>query len=82
MERWGSTGGCRSARAASVHANPDAGDMAADSRGKMVAISGHVCTWAERDAVVGATWMANGLVEVDDNLYITGQTAASGRSGR
>ena len=35
-------------------------------------LSGHVDTWAERDAVVGAAWMANGVVEVDDNLFITG----------
>jgi osmotically-inducible protein OsmY len=35
-----------------------------------VTLSGHVRTWAERDTVVSAAWMANGVVEVDDNLYI------------
>jgi len=51
---------------------PDDSDVAADTRGNTVVLSGHVRTWAERDAVVGAAWMANGVVEVDDNLYITG----------
>ena len=50
----------------------DDSDVAADTRGNTVVLSGHVRTWAERDAVVGAAWMANGVVEVDDNLYITG----------
>jgi osmotically-inducible protein OsmY len=31
---------------------------------------GHVRTEGEHDAVVSAAWMANGVVEVDDNLYI------------
>jgi hypothetical protein len=28
--------------------------------GYTVTLSGHVCTWAERDAVVGAAWMTDG----------------------
>jgi osmotically-inducible protein OsmY len=37
-----------------------------------VILSGHVRTWAERNAVVGAAWMAGGVAEVDDDLDITG----------
>ncbi len=51
---------------------PDDSDVAVDTSGNTVTLSGHVRTWAEHDAVVGAAWMANGVVEVDDNLYITG----------
>jgi hypothetical protein len=29
-------------------------------------------TWAERDAVVSAAWMASGVVQVRDDLAITG----------
>ncbi len=35
-------------------------------------LTGHVATRAERDAVVGAVWMANGVADVNDELYITG----------
>jgi len=47
-------------------------DVTVDTRGNTVTLTGHVATWAERDAVVGAAWMANGVLEVDDELYITG----------
>jgi osmotically-inducible protein OsmY len=50
----------------------DDSDVTVDTSGNTVTLSGHVVTWAERDAVVGAAWMANGVVEVDDDLYITG----------
>lgn len=50
----------------------DDSDVTVDAIGSTVMLSGHVDTWAERDAVVGAAWMANGVVEVDDNLFITG----------
>lgn len=50
---------------------PDDSDVAVNTCGNTVVLSGHVRTWAERDAVVGAAWMANGVIEVDDNLYIT-----------
>ena len=50
----------------------DDSDVTVDTIGNTVMLSGHVRTWAERDAVVGAAWMANGVVEVDDNLFITG----------
>jgi hypothetical protein len=29
-------------------------------------------TWRQHDAVVGAAWMANGVLEVRDDLSITG----------
>src|SRR5271165_5210669 len=49
---------------------PDDSDVVVDTSANTVTLSGHVRTWAEHDAVVSAVWMANGVVEVDDNLYI------------
>ena len=46
--------------------------VAVDTRGNTVTLSGHVRTWAEHDAVVGAAWMAGGVAEVRDDLDITG----------
>lgn len=37
-----------------------------------VTLAGHVSTWAERDAAVNAAWMATGVMNVRDDLYITG----------
>ena len=45
-------------------------DVVVETSANTVTLSGHVRTWAEHDAVVSAVWMANGVVEVDDNLYI------------
>jgi osmotically-inducible protein OsmY len=50
----------------------DDSDVSVDTQGNTVTLSGHVRTWAERDAVVGAAWMAGGVDEVRDNLDITG----------
>jgi osmotically-inducible protein OsmY len=36
------------------------------------ALRGHVRTWAERDAVVSAAWMAGGVMQVRDDLDIIG----------
>ncbi len=36
-----------------------------------VTLRGHIRTWAERDAVVSAAWMA-GVMQVRDNLDIIG----------
>jgi len=47
-------------------------DVAVDTVGNTVTISGHVRTWAERDAAVGAAWMASGVYEVTDDIDITG----------
>ena len=49
---------------------PDDNDVVVETSANTVTLSGHVRTWAEHDAVVSAVWMANGVVEVDDNLYI------------
>jgi osmotically-inducible protein OsmY len=49
---------------------PDDSDVVVETSANTVTLSGHVRTWAERDTVVSAAWMANGVVEVDDNLYI------------
>jgi osmotically-inducible protein OsmY len=50
----------------------DDSDVAVDTSGNTVTLRGHVRTWAERDAVVGAAWMAGGVMQVRDDLDITG----------
>jgi len=50
----------------------DDSDVSVDTSGNTVTLRGHVRTWAERDAVVGAAWMAGGVSEVDDELEVTG----------
>jgi len=50
----------------------DDSDVTVDTDGNTVTLSGHVRTWAEHDAVVDAAWMAVGVYDVRDNLYITG----------
>jgi osmotically-inducible protein OsmY len=50
----------------------DDSDVSVDTRGNTVTLRGHVRTWAERDAVVSAAWMAGGVSEVRDDLVITG----------
>jgi osmotically-inducible protein OsmY len=50
----------------------DDSDVSVDTEGNTVTLRGHVRTWAERDAVVGAAWMAGGVSEVRDGLVITG----------
>ena len=58
-----------------------AGPLRADRRrqrragrhhGRRMTLTGHVRTWAEHDAVVGAAWMASGVSDVRDDLAITG----------
>ena len=51
---------------------PDDSDITVDTDGNTVRLSGHVRTWAEHDAVVDASWMATGVYDVEDDLYITG----------
>jgi osmotically-inducible protein OsmY len=50
----------------------DGSDVSVDTSGNTVTLRGHVRTWAERDAVVGAAWMAGGVMQVRDDLDITG----------
>jgi osmotically-inducible protein OsmY len=51
---------------------PDDSDVEVATKGSTITLTGHVRTWAEHDAVVGAAWMARGVVDVRDELVITG----------
>jgi osmotically-inducible protein OsmY len=51
---------------------PDDSDVHIDTSGDTVILGGHVRTWAEHDAVIGATWMAAGVVQVRDYLDVSG----------
>jgi osmotically-inducible protein OsmY len=50
----------------------DDSDVMVDTSGNTVMLTGHVRTWAEHDAVAAAAWMASGVMDVVDELYITG----------
>ena len=50
----------------------DDSDVTVDADGNTVNLSGHVRTWAEHDAAIDAAWMASGVYNVQDNLYVTG----------
>ena len=51
---------------------PDGSDVKADTKGGVITLTGHVRTWAEHDAVVAAALMARGVIDVRDNLQVTG----------
>lgn len=51
---------------------PDDSGVAVETKGNTVTLSGHVRTWSEHDAVVDAAWMAQGVIDVSDDLQITG----------
>jgi osmotically-inducible protein OsmY len=51
---------------------PDGSDVAATTKDGIITLTGHVRTWAEHDAVLGAALMARGVIDVNDNLQITG----------
>jgi osmotically-inducible protein OsmY len=51
---------------------PDDSDVSVDTSGNTVTLTGHVRTWAEHDAVMDAAWMATGVYDVQDDLYVTG----------
>ena len=51
---------------------PDDSDVTSDTKDGVITLTGHVRTWAEHDAVVGAALMARGVIDVNDNLQITG----------
>jgi osmotically-inducible protein OsmY len=51
---------------------PDDSDAQVALDGGIITLTGHVHTWAEHDAVVGAAWMARGVIDVDDELQVTG----------
>lgn len=51
---------------------PDNSHVAANITGNMVVLVGNVQTRAQRDAVVGAAWLGQGVMVVTDQLQITG----------
>ena len=51
---------------------PDGSDVTAETKDGIITLTGHVRTWAEHDAVVSAAWMAQGVIDVRDDLQITG----------
>ncbi|HEX6453921.1 MAG TPA: BON domain-containing protein, partial [Trebonia sp.] len=51
---------------------PDDSDVKSDTKDNVITLNGHVRTWAEHDAVVGAAWMALGVTDVRDELQVTG----------
>jgi osmotically-inducible protein OsmY len=51
---------------------PDDSDVKVATDGGTITLTGHVRTWAEHDAVNGAAWMARGVVDVRDNIQVTG----------
>jgi len=51
---------------------PDGSDVNAETQHNIITLTGHVRTWAEHDAVLSAAWMANGVIDVRDELQVTG----------
>ena len=51
---------------------PDGSDVTADTRDGIITLTGHVRTWAEHDAVLVAALMARGVIDVRDELQVTG----------
>ena len=51
---------------------PDGSDVTADTKDNIITLTGHVRTWAEHDAVLDAAQMAIGVIDVRDNLHVTG----------
>jgi osmotically-inducible protein OsmY len=50
----------------------DDSDVRVDAADGTVVLAGHVRTWLEHDAVVGAAWMGIGVSDVRDELSVTG----------
>jgi osmotically-inducible protein OsmY len=51
---------------------PDDSDVKSDTKEGVITLTGHVRNWAEHYAVVSAAWMAHGVVDVRDELQVTG----------
>ena len=51
---------------------PDDSDVTSQTKDGVITLTGHVRTWAAHDAVVSAALMAQGVIDVRDNLQITG----------
>jgi osmotically-inducible protein OsmY len=50
----------------------DDSEVQVSTNDNIVSLNGQVRTWAEHDAVLGAAWMAPGVFNVRDDLYVTG----------
>ena len=50
----------------------DDSEVGVTTSGSTVVLTGHVRTWAEHDAVLSAVWMAPGVHDVRDDLFVTG----------
>jgi osmotically-inducible protein OsmY len=46
--------------------------VTSDTKDNVITLTGHVRTRAEHDAMVGAAWMALGVIDVRDELKVTG----------
>jgi osmotically-inducible protein OsmY len=51
---------------------PDGSDVEAETKDDVITLTGHVRTWAEHNAAVDAAWMASGVIDVRDELHVTG----------
>ena len=51
---------------------PDDSDVTVDSSNGTVILAGHVRTWAEHDAALGAAWMGMGVTDVRDDISVIG----------
>jgi osmotically-inducible protein OsmY len=51
---------------------PDDSDVKVATDGCIIKLTGHVRTWAEHDAVIDAACMARGIIDVDDELQVSG----------
>ena len=51
---------------------PDDSEVKVAIDAGVITLTGRVHTWAEHDAVIGAAWMARGVIDVDDELKVTG----------
>jgi osmotically-inducible protein OsmY len=51
---------------------PDRSDVKAEAQDNIITLTGHVRTWAGHDAVISAAWTQNGLIDVRDELHVTG----------
>jgi len=51
---------------------PDGSDVTAETKDGIITLTGHVRTWAEHDAVVVAAQMARGVIDVRDDIQVTG----------
>ena len=51
---------------------PDGSDVTSETKDGVITLTGHVRTWAEHDAVVGAALMARGVIDIRDELQVTG----------